>query len=118
VKLGYKRQLLNRSFVVGGGFRYKVGKDFVFVDMRYMAGHTNLTKPKSNFYESTKIADNESTLAETATKYSFVGDYFRLDNVSFSIGFVKPIYHPSRLKNTRTSKTMRTISKEKKNDGE
>ncbi len=116
IKLGYKRQLLNRSFVVGGGVRYKVGKDFVFADVRYMAGNTNLTKPETNFYQDTKLADYENEQVQTATKYSYVGDYFRLDNVSFSIGYVKPLYHPSRLKNTRTSKTMRTISKEKKSD--
>lgn len=116
IKLAYKRKLFNRSFVVGGGLRYKVGKDFIFADIRYMAGNTNLTKPETNFYESTKLEDFENEQVRTATKYSFVGDYFRLDNVSFSIGFVKPIYHPSRLKNMRTSKTMRTISKEKKSD--
>jgi len=116
IKLDYKRKLLNRSFVVGGGVRYKVGKDFVFADVRYMAGNTNLTKPETNYYQSEKIADYENEQVQTATKYSFIGDYFRLDNVSFSIGYVKPLYHPSRLKNTRTSKTMRTISKEKKSD--
>lgn len=114
IKLGYKRNTFNQSLVVGGGFRYKIGKDFVYVDARYMAGFTNLTKKPTNYYES----GNGYTLAETLTKYSFIGDYFRLDNVSISIGYVKPIYHPSRVKKMRTGKTMRKVSKEKKSDVE
>ncbi len=118
IKLGYKRNTLNQSLVIGGGFRYKIGKDFVFVDARYMAGLTNLTKKETNYYQSEKSAGNDYTLAETTIKYAFIGDYFRLDNVSISIGYVKPIYHPSRVKKMRTGRTMRKVSKEKKNDGE
>lgn len=114
VKLGYKREALNRSFVVGGGFRYKVGKNFAFADVRYMLGLTNLTKVGTNFYESKALSGNEYTVEDTATRYAFIGDYFRLDNVSISFGYVMPIYHPSRVKKVRTAKTMRKISKEKK----
>lgn len=115
VKLAYKRDKLNRSILVGGGFRYKWGKDFVFADLRYMIGLTNLTNTKANYYEAKEGAVGEYTVADTATKYAFVGDYFRLDNVSISIGYVKPIYHPSKVKKIRTGKTMRKVSKEKKN---
>ena len=118
VKLGYKRKTFSQSLVLGGGFRYKIGKDFVFVDARYMAGFTNLTKKTTNHYQDKAGSGAEYTLAETTTKYSFIGDYFRLDNVSISIGYVKPIYHPSRVKKIRTGKTMRKVSKEKKSDGE
>lgn len=116
VEMGYQRKSFNRSFVVGGGIRYKVGKNFVFADVRYLAGLTNLTKPGANFYESDKIASNDRTLAETATENAFVSDYFRLDNLSVSLGYVIPIYHPSKVKKMRTGKTMRKVSKEKKSD--
>jgi len=116
IKLGYKREVFNHSLVVGGGFRYKVGKDFILVDARYMVGFTNLTKPETIFYESKKVAGNDFTLSDPATKYAFVGDYFRLDNISLSIGYVRPLYHPAKLKKVRTGKTMRKVSKEKKND--
>ncbi len=118
VKIGYKRQTFNRSFVVGAGFRYKIGKDFIFVDARYMAGTTNLTNPQTNYYESGKGSSNEYTMADTATKYAFIGDYFRLDNISLSVGYVRPIYHPSKVKKMRTSKTMRKVSKGVNNDGQ
>ena len=118
VKLGYKRDKINGSFVMGGGIRYKVGKNFVFADARYMFGLTNLTNTKTNYYESETISSNSITQSETSTKYSFIGDYFRLDNLSISIGYVIPIYHPSKVKNMRTGKTLRAVAKEKKKEGE
>ncbi len=118
VKLGYKRNKINGSFVVGGGFRYKVGKNFLFADTRYMFGLTNLTNTKTNYYESKNISNTNITQSETSTKYTYIGDYFRLDNLSVSIGYVVPIYHPSKVKKIRTGKTMRKVSKKKNNDGE
>jgi hypothetical protein len=118
IKLGYKREVINRSIVFGGGFRYKVGKNFFFADARYILGLTNLTKAETNFYESKEGSADEYRMSATATKYDFIGDYFRLDNLSISIGYVKPLYHPTKLKKMRTGKTMRKVSKGKKNDGE
>jgi hypothetical protein len=118
IKLGYKREVFNRSFVMGGGFRYKVGKDFFFADVRYMPGLTNLSKKETNFYESKKGSADEFAFADSGTKYTFIGNDFRLDNVSISIGYVKPIYHPSKVKKMRTGRTMRKVSREKKNDGQ
>ena len=73
IKLGYKRNKFNQSLVMGGGFRYKISKDFVFVDVRYMAGFTNLTNKETNYYESEEVSGNQYTVAETATKYTFIG---------------------------------------------
>jgi len=108
VNIGYKRNFLNRSIVVGGGAYYKIGKDFIFADLRYIVGLTNLTKESKNYY------NEDGSLLSTAGRYRWIGDYYRLDNLSISIGYVKPIYNPRRIKRANTKKVLKSISKESK----
>lgn len=105
-KLGYKRNFLNRSFVIGGGTYYKIGRDFVFVDLRYMGGLSNLTDTKTNYY-----GDKSDAMANTISRYRWVGDYFRLDNISLSIGYVKPLYNPRKIKHAKTKGVLKDINK-------
>ncbi|MGE0590326.1 MAG: porin family protein [Cyclobacteriaceae bacterium] len=105
VKIGYKRNLFNRSLLAGGGAYYKIGKDFLFADVRYMAGMTNLADETESYY------NEDGTLATTIGRYRWVGDYFRLDNLSFSIGYVKPLYNPRKIKKANTRKVLREINK-------
>lgn len=105
-KVGYKRIFLNRSLLLGGGVYYKVGRNFIFGDIRYMAGLNNLVNVKRNFQ------DEDGTFSKDVARYRSVGDYYRLDNVSLSIGFVKPLYNPRKIKRANTKKVMRDISKE------
>ncbi len=109
-KLSYKRNFFNRSLIVGGGMRYKVGKDFIVFDVRYMAGLTNITSSKDNFYNSKDGNDMAATIA----RYQFISDYFRLDNISLSIGYVKPLYDPRKIKKAKTKSAMKKISKQDK----
>lgn len=104
-KIGYKRNLLNRSLLIGGGTYYKIGRDFLFADVRYMAGMTNLADENEIYY------NKDGSLASTIGRYRWVGDYFRLDNLSFSIGYVKPIYNPRKIKKANTKKVLREINK-------
>jgi hypothetical protein len=108
-KITYKRNRLNRSLVFGGGVRYKVGKDFVFADVRYMAGLSNLTNEETNYY-----ADGSFDLTKDATQTRWVSDYFRLDNLAISVGFVKPLYDPRKIKRARTHGLFRKINKQQK----
>jgi hypothetical protein len=112
VDLLFKRNVLNRSLVLGGGVRYKFGKDFIVLDVRYMGGLSNITNEERNFYENKNAAD--FTMNQEIAKYSFVGDYFRVDNLSFSIGYVKPLYNPRKIKRARTNSAMKKISHAKK----
>jgi hypothetical protein len=114
LNLRYKRNFLNRSLVFGGGIRYKIGKDFVVFDMRYLSGLSNVTNTKRNFYDNGKSGDYN--MASTIGKYTFIGDYFRLDNLSVSVGFVKPLYDPRKIKKARTKSAMKKISKQKSRD--
>lgn len=94
------RSTLNHSFFIGGGARYKIGLDFVFADLRYGFGLTNLVVPATTF-------DANGPMAE----WGHVDDYFRMDNLSISIGYVKPLYKPRKLKHARTRSVLRGINK-------
>lgn len=90
VNLTHKRNFLNRSLVIGGGAKYKIGKDFVFADVRYMIGLSNLTKQETNYY------DKDGNFDTTIPRYAYVSDLFRLDNISLSFGYIHPIYNPRK----------------------
>ncbi len=85
-----KRYFVNRSLVIGGGAKYKIGKNFVYFDVRYMAGLSNLTKPENNYYLK------DGSFDPAVAKYAEVGDLFRLDNLSLSVGYIYPIYNPRK----------------------
>jgi len=93
----YKRNLFNYSLVFGGGVKYKLGRDFVYADLRYMAGLSNLTKPDKNYY------DENDEFDLSLTNYQFVSDFFRLDNLSLSLGYIHPIYDPRKKTKPRLS---------------
>ncbi len=93
------RNRLNYQLIGGVAVRYKWGLDYLFVDLRYAAGMVNLVKPASTF----------SGLP--AQQYGHVDDYFRLDHIALSVGFVKPFYHPRKLKRARTRSLMKQIRK-------
>lgn len=86
----FKRNPINWSLVVGGGVKYKIGRDFVYADLRYMAGLSNYTKPEKNYYTE------DSRFDLSLTKYQFISDFFRLDNLSISFGYIRPIYNPRK----------------------
>lgn len=86
----FKRNFFNRSIVLGGGVKYKIGKDFVYADLRYMVGLSNFTKTDRNYYTENNSFD------PSITNYQYVSDFFRLDNLSVSFGFIHPIYNPRK----------------------
>lgn len=109
--LGYKRYSLNRSILIGGGLKYKIGKNFVYADARYMMGLNNLTDPTKNYYNS------DGTLATEVTQYQFVSDFLRLDNLSLSFGFVHPLYDPRKIKKGSAKGFLRSLFKPKAKKG-
>lgn len=97
------RNALNRAFFIGGGVRYKIGLNFVFADLRYSFGLRNVVIPTSTYdYNG------------PAPEWGHVDDYFRIDNLSLSIGYVKPLYKPRKLKRARTRSVLRLINKSDK----
>lgn len=88
----FKRNFMNQSLLLGGGVKVKQGVNFFYVDVRYMAGLNNVVNIPKNYYDSNGNFD------PLLTKYGYVSDLFRLDNLSFSVGFIKPIYNPRKKK--------------------
>ncbi len=107
IDLGYKRSFINRSLLLGGGVKYKIGKNFVYADARYMVGLNNITDPTKNYYNS------DGTLATTSTQYQYVNDFFRLDNLSISFGYISPLYNPRKVKKASTHSFFRNLFKPK-----
>ncbi|MBX2963195.1 MAG: PorT family protein [Cyclobacteriaceae bacterium] len=97
------RNSLNRSMVIGGGVRYKYGLDFLFVDVRYYAGLSNIVVPTSS-------ADYTGVLVELG----HADDMFRINNLSISIGYLHPFYKPRELKKARTKSILRGLNKSSK----
>lgn len=106
-----KRNRINHSILFGGGVKMKFGLQFLFVDVRYSVGLKNIVKPTNLFINNSLettgsdfISSGQSTFA-----YSHVDDYFRLDNLSLSFGFLQPLYKPRELKKARTKSVLKKI---------
>jgi opacity protein-like surface antigen len=95
------RRRINTSFFVGAGAKYKVGVNFIFAEMRYNFGLTNVVTPTT-------------TYTGPAQDYGHVDDYFRLDNFSISIGYIKPLYKARKVKRVRTKAVLKGIKKQGK----
>lgn len=108
IGIEYKRFRLNGSLVFGGGVKYKWGKNFFLVDLRYMAGLTNVTNGKTNYYDD----DGSYNLSLDVTRYSNVSDFFRINTYALSFGFVRPLYDPRRVGKAKTKGVSRKISNE------
>jgi hypothetical protein len=105
------RKTLNRSFIFGGGAKYKFGLDYFFADIRFAAGMTNLSKP------GTRLPDvavhSEGGPKDTDVfQYGYIEDDFRMNNIFISIGYIHPLYKPRKLKKARTRSVLRKIGKQ------
>lgn len=104
----FKRNPFNQSVIVGGGVKVKLGLDFLFVDVRYSMGMKNMTSKNSVYSDSQldQTSDQYIQTNEISMRYGEVQDYFRLDNLSISVGFLRPLYKPRELKRARTKSVM------------
>ncbi|MCX7637953.1 MAG: hypothetical protein N2044_08925 [Cyclobacteriaceae bacterium] len=93
------RNRLNYQVFGGASVKYKWGLEYLFVDLRYGFGMLNVVKPSSTYAGS------------PAQEFAHVDDYFRLDNLSLSVGYVKPFYRPRKLRKARTQSVIRQIKK-------
>ena len=77
--------------------KYKIGKDFIYADVRYMAGLSNLTNLEHNYYS------DDGSFDPSIPRYAEVSDLFTLDNLSLSFGYIHPIYNPRKKSKPRLS---------------
>jgi opacity protein-like surface antigen len=95
------RRKTNTAFFIGGGAKYKIGLAFLFAEMRYNFGLTNIVVPSSTYEGPAQTSGH-------------VDDYFRLDNFSISIGYVKPLYKARMVKRAKTKSVLKGIKKQEK----
>lgn len=93
------RNRFNYMVFAGTSVKYKWNLDYVFVDLRYGFGMRSVVRPASTF------------TGPPAQELAHVDDYFRLDNISLSVGYVKPFYHPRKLRKARTKSVLKQIRK-------
>ncbi len=109
-----RRNSLNQSLIFGGGIKYKLGLDFLFVDVRYSAGLKNVVEP-DHIYADYSRDKTSAQFVDSGLPMAFghVDDYFRLDNLSITFGFLRPLYKPRELKRVRTGSVLRKINRGK-----
>ncbi len=110
-----RRNQFNQSVVFGGGIKYKVGLDFVFADVRYSAGLKNIVNPNNGFgdYKYDQASGEFIESSSPVTEYAHRDDYFRLDNLCLTFGYVHPLYNPRELKRARTKGILRKMKRSK-----
>lgn len=108
----FKRNRFNQSIVMGVGTKLKVGLDFVFFDLRYNMGLRNVTSPQNLYgdYTQDDISASFIASAEPSMRFGQVDDFFRLDNLFISVGFLRPLYKPRELKRARTRSVMKQLN--------
>jgi hypothetical protein len=105
----FSRNNFNQSVILGGGLKWKIGLDFVFMDLRYQLGLKNITSIK-NLYNDSSLEPTSALGIESqeiSTRWSSAPDVMRLDNLSISVGFLHPLYKPRELKKARTKSVMK-----------
>lgn len=111
-----KRNRVNQSLIIGGGVKYKFGLQFLFVDVRYAFGMKNIVN-QTNLYADNSLDPTTPEYVNSASAlfgYGHIDDYFRIDNLSFSVGFLQPFYKPRELKKARTRSVMKKIQSQGK----
>lgn len=102
----FRREFLNKSLHIGTGFRWKYKLDYLFVDLRYSFGLNNVIR------RDVLIRENEDDSSDApAFSMGHVDDYFRIDQAFISVGYIKPLYKPRKLKNARSRGILRDIKK-------
>ncbi|MCE2934943.1 MAG: outer membrane beta-barrel protein [Cyclobacteriaceae bacterium] len=110
IALKSKQSLISTSFIIGGGVKYKWGKDFLFAEARYMGGLTRLANTNELYY------GDGTTLAENITRYGWVGEEYAMNSVLITVGFMRPIYYPR--KRSKGLKGIAKVFSSKKNEGD
>ncbi|MEJ0033771.1 MAG: outer membrane beta-barrel protein [Bacteroidota bacterium] len=105
----YQRNVFNRSLVFGGGAKFKIGKDFIVTEFRYMPGLSNVVNQKYVNYSS---KDREN-LNPSLTQFASMSGLYRVNNFSITVGFVTPIYNPRKASRVKTKSVSRKLIKDK-----
>ncbi|MBL4654052.1 MAG: outer membrane beta-barrel protein, partial [Flavobacteriales bacterium] len=90
------RNLWNYWITGGLGFKYKITRGNVFIDVRYNYGLRNMTNETKRYNNPTLIY-----------KYYYLDDNFSMDDIAFSIGYSRFLYKPKKKKKEKSEKDLR-----------
>lgn len=79
------RTNVNVSFIAGAGMKFRLGRNFLYVDFRYtrmFLNNVNLTNRYAN--------------PELVYRFGHIDNDFRTDNFALTVGFVKAFYVPRK----------------------
>lgn len=79
------RTVYNVSFIAGAGVKFRVGRDFLFVDFRY-----------TRMFLNNVDVNNRYVNQDLMYRYGHVDNDYRMDNFALSIGYVKAFYKPRK----------------------
>ena len=84
----------NYSLLAGGGINYKIGLNYLVFEVRYSKGMLNVTNIENRWRD-----DGDFNKARSL-KFppGHVDDDFKINDLSFFVGFVKPLYKPRKIK--------------------
>ena len=87
INLNSERRKFNFSLVTGAGLKYKLGKNFLVFDASYWFGLNDVSKdPWDNTHNGANVFNG------------YTSDSFRVNNMSFTMGLLIPIYKPKLLR--------------------
>ncbi|HBH24378.1 MAG TPA: hypothetical protein DDY13_13255 [Cytophagales bacterium] len=84
----------NFSYFAGLGVQYMIGKNYLTFELRYARGMKNLVDENSRY----KWVSEDTENRQYHFPLNFVDDDFLIDYASFTIGFIKPMYYPRKIK--------------------
>ncbi len=79
------RSMLNWSLVAGAGLKFRLGRNFVFVDFRY-----------TMMFKNNVEIQNRYANPDLLYRYGHVDNDFRNDNFALTVGFIKSFYQPRK----------------------
>lgn len=108
-----RRNEFNQSLIFGGGVKYKIRLDYVFAELRYSAGMKNIVNADRRLanYAFDATSGEWIQTFDPSAQYAHTDDYLRLDNLSITIGFLRPLYKPRELKRARTKGVLRKMKR-------
>jgi hypothetical protein len=79
------RKDFNFWAVLGGGVKFKIPHSYIMMDLRYNFGLNNIVERENRYSQ-----DEQPIVFD----YHYEGNDFRLDNITFSVGWVYTFYKP------------------------
>ncbi len=86
------RNKFNYSLLLGAGINYKIGLDYLVFEARYSKGMMNLVNTENRWRED--IPEGRDMKFPTA----HVDDDFKVNNLTFFVGYMMPLYKPRKIK--------------------